>query len=311
MEEVEIQRDHDLWSKGLEDIFIDMVYEEIINGTLKGGKITNKDHMRLAKRITAVGMKVIDSAQVKAKLVCLKAKQQLFTDLMGQTGMGWNPKTNTMIGSTENWANALKVNPSFQQFKTHGCRKYDILCTIFGQAVATGILHHASTQEQPTSDNELPTSDEEPPISDEEQHLQELSIDVDDMDMSFRSGRPSSSTSARNSHRRQRAGTSMQLPPVISECLDAITSCAAVRANLDELLYEKMKGKRSKVEMSCKSAVGFDRHSRCIRLLDEITPPLTAEQYNLASKRLLDRVVQNGFLALSESRRSQWVWSLH
>lgn len=190
-----------------------------------------------------------------------------------------------------------QVNPSFRQFKTRGCQKYDILCTIFGQAVATGILHHASTQEQPTSD--------------EEQHLQELSIDVDDMDVSFQSGRPSSSTSARNSHRRQRAGTSMQLPPVISECLDEIAACAAARANLDELLYEKMKGKRSKVEMSCKSAVGFDRRSRCVRLLDEITPPLTAEQYNLASKRLLDRAVQNGFLALSESRRSQWVWSLH
>ncbi|KAG6629076.1 hypothetical protein CIPAW_14G058600 [Carya illinoinensis] len=155
---VEVQRDHDLWAGGFEDKLIDMLYQETLEGKLVGSKITNRDCIRLAERLNNLRIKRVDSSQVKGKIARLKKIQRQFTDLMGQTGMGWNPITKIVIGSDEHWANAIQVRSEWKKFKNSGCGNYDVLCTIFGQAVATGVLHFASTQE--------------PPSREEEQHLE-------------------------------------------------------------------------------------------------------------------------------------------
>ena len=49
MDEYEVQRDHELWTDGLEEMFVDILYQETIDGKLVASKITNRDHLRLAE----------------------------------------------------------------------------------------------------------------------------------------------------------------------------------------------------------------------------------------------------------------------
>ncbi|KAF5454008.1 hypothetical protein F2P56_023709 [Juglans regia] len=186
------------------------------------------------------------------------------------------------------------------------------------QQVATRVLHHASSQEPPTINEErrLEELRAQGPVLG---NAKGLAIDVNDMDVSLQSGRSSSQASSCDSRRRQREGPFMQVPTEISNCLFAIARSSAARAKLDEVLYgtrKRGKGETSSESVGSQSDGGesdgsFERQSHCVRLLEGITPPLPSEQFNLAWERLLDRAVQMDFLAMSESRRTEWVWSLH
>ncbi|KAF5466088.1 hypothetical protein F2P56_016045 [Juglans regia] len=153
-ETIDSTRDASLWADGFEVILIDILYEDTLMGSLRGGRITNSDHVRLAERLSAVGPRKFNSDQVKGKLARLKRRQREFTDLMKQTGLGWDPERKAPVASEEYWANALRVRPSWKNFKTMGCAKYEQLCAIFGCSVATGTMHRASTDPAPDSDDE-------------------------------------------------------------------------------------------------------------------------------------------------------------
>ncbi|XP_042974180.1 uncharacterized protein LOC122305682 [Carya illinoinensis] len=118
--------------QGFEHKLIDMLYQETLEGKLVGSKITNCDCVRLAERLNNLRIKRVDSSQVKGKIARLKKIQRQFTNLMGQTGMVWNPITKTVIGSDEHWENAIQVRSEWKKFKNSGCGNYDVLCTIFG-----------------------------------------------------------------------------------------------------------------------------------------------------------------------------------
>ncbi|KAF5459551.1 hypothetical protein F2P56_019490 [Juglans regia] len=85
-----------------------------------------------------MGSKLLNDEQVKGKIKRLKKMQRMFTALMGQTGMGWDPYTKAVIGSDEHWANAIRVKSDWKYFRNAGCPLYAELCTIFGASVATG-----------------------------------------------------------------------------------------------------------------------------------------------------------------------------
>jgi len=38
----------------------------------------------------------------------------VFKDLITSTKMGWDEENNTVVGSEENWRNAIAVNPHFR-----------------------------------------------------------------------------------------------------------------------------------------------------------------------------------------------------
>ncbi|KAG2685258.1 hypothetical protein I3760_10G117100 [Carya illinoinensis] len=147
-------RVHDIWNEGFEDQLVHMLYEDTLMGRLRGGRITNGDNVRLAEQLFAVGHKKFNSEQVKGKIARLKRKQREFTDLMKQTGLGWDSERKAPVASEEHWANAIRVRPSWKNFKTWGCPRYEQLCAIFNCAVATGTMQHASTDPTPDSDDE-------------------------------------------------------------------------------------------------------------------------------------------------------------
>ncbi|KAG6655558.1 uncharacterized protein LOC122310368 [Carya illinoinensis] len=146
--------DHEIWGDDIEDKFINMMYVDTLSGSLRAGKITARDHANYVARLTSLGFKMYDVTQVKGKIHRLKQMQRLFTGLMHQIGMGWDPDTKMVLGSDQHWANAIRANQKLKKFRTFGCPRYAKLRTIFGASVAMGTLHHASTEPPPDLDNE-------------------------------------------------------------------------------------------------------------------------------------------------------------
>ncbi|KAG6619847.1 hypothetical protein I3843_13G093200 [Carya illinoinensis] len=204
----EVIRDLLLWDDGMEDALINFLYEDTIAYRLRGGKITHNDHFRLVERLLGYGTKKFNSEQVKGKIAHLKRRQRELTDLMRQTGLGWDPNRKAPMTSQEHWEKAIRVRNSFKHFKTNGCPRYEELCAIFGCSVAMGTLHRALTD--PT-----PTSDEEDLLDEELQNRGGPSPDDEGgtsphspMYGSTQSRRPFSASYSSGSHQRQRVGPS-------------------------------------------------------------------------------------------------------
>ncbi|XP_035544596.1 L10-interacting MYB domain-containing protein-like [Juglans regia] len=302
---IDSTRDGSLWADGFEECLIDMLYQDTLMGRLRGGRITNSDHVTLAERLSAVGPRNFNSDQVKGKLARLKRRQREFTDLMKQTGLGWDPERKAPVASEEHWANALQVRPSWKNFKTMGCPKYEQLCAIFGCSVATGTMHRASTDPAPDSDDER--------LLDEEMGNRGRPLPDDQADPQVQP-RPFSASYASGSHRRQRGGPTQDasIHQQMSETLDAIrrSSDAREKAALESIEYTRAR-KRSKGDTRMESCGAFDLQMHCMKLLEEVEPPLPPEQFNKAFDRLLSTKVQRSFVSISDTRRSQWAWSLN
>ncbi|XP_041022314.1 uncharacterized protein LOC121263447 [Juglans microcarpa x Juglans regia] len=237
--------------------------------------------------------------------------QREFTDLMGQTGIGWNPITKTVVATEEHWANAIRVRSQWKKYKTNGYADYDILCTIFGQAVATGVLHYASTQE--------------PPSREEEQHLEEelrargpvlgsgvgldSTIDLDDISMTPSTQGGVSQRRAPRRRRRDAAGPSFS--PVLSVAIQTLAATSQQRLDLDAKMFELCSSKCSKGQGSNSgSDASFSSVAQCINFLQDITPPLPPDIHLRAVKAFMDPHVLTIFQNKTPSMRIDWVWSL-
>ncbi|KAG6714061.1 hypothetical protein I3842_05G183900 [Carya illinoinensis] len=275
---MESTHDRDIWSEGFKDRLVDMLYEDTLMDRLRGGRITNGDNVRFATQMSAVCHKKFNSKQVKGKIARLKRKQREFTDLMKQTGLGWDPERKAPIASEEHWANTLRVlRSSWKNFKTWGCPRYEQLCAIFGCA--------------PITDNDGGPST----------HVHRQSPTL--FSASYTSG----------SHRRQRGGPTMDegLQTQMIDTLEEIRRSAEARREAAmEVMESSRSKKRSKGDHSMESDGAFDPQMHCMKLLEDVQPPLSTEQFNKCFDRLLLTKVQRSFVSISEDRRSKWAWSL-
>ncbi|XP_035547645.1 L10-interacting MYB domain-containing protein-like isoform X1 [Juglans regia] len=305
MDESEVQRDQELWTDGLEEMFVDILYQETIEGKLVGSKITNCDHLRLAEQLSRVGRKAIDASQIRGKITRLRQRLRMFTDLMGQTGMGWNPHTKTVIATDEHWANAIKVHSQWKKFKTNGCRDYDLLCTIFGQSVATGVCHFASTQQSPTSEEEDRLEEEVRAKGSVLGTTTDASIDIDEPNIDGPVGRQ------RQARRRRREPIRSSISPQFSKTLEIMAATAAMRNELDKQFLEECSRKRSKGnETEFGSDASYSKLGVAMKFLDEIIPPLPAHQYNKAVEKFMHDKAVEAFLMMPPNRKIDWIWGL-
>ncbi|KAG6675411.1 hypothetical protein I3842_15G099700 [Carya illinoinensis] len=310
MEDTENQRDLNLWTDGLEKMFVDLLYQETVDGKLVGSKITYRDNVRLAMKMTELGKKTIDAAQIRGKIIRLRQRQRLFTDLMGQTGMGWNPETKTVIATEEHWANAIGVQSKWRKFKKNGCQDYDLLCTIFGQSMATGVLHYASTQKPPTYEEDrleealrargpVRGTATDAPIN-----LDEVDIDIDGL-----ARRQAGSTSR---HRREPPQSSIS--PELSKAIEVMAASAAARAELDQKMFdEHCSRKRSKGEEGSDQTafvLSSSMATKCVKFLNDINPPLSMDHYGQVAGILMHKDAQEFFLAMPPDRRIGWIHGL-
>ncbi|KAG6621150.1 hypothetical protein CIPAW_10G123700 [Carya illinoinensis] len=302
MDDTKNQRDLNLWTNGLEKMLVDLLYQETVDGKLVGSKITYRDNVRLATKMTELGKKTIDVAQIRGKITRLRQRQRLFTDLMGQTGMGWNPETKTVIATEEHWANAIRTN---------GCQDYNLLCTIFGQSVATGVLHYASTQE--------------PPTYEEEDRLEEVlrargpvlgtvtdaPIDLDEVDINIDG---LARRQAGSTRRRRREPPRSGISPELSKAIEVMAASAASRAELDQKMFEEhCSRKRSKGEEESDQTASVSSSSmasKCVKFLNDINPPLSMDHYGLVAGILMHKDAQEFFLTMPPERRIGWIHGL-
>ncbi|KAG7994776.1 hypothetical protein I3843_01G075000 [Carya illinoinensis] len=234
--------DREIWGDDMEDKFINMMYADALSGSLRAGKITARDHTNYAARLTSLGSKTYDATQAKGKIHRLKQMQRLFTDLMHQTGMGWDPDTKTVLGSDQHWANAIRANQKLKKFRTSGCPRYAELCTIFGASVAIGTLHHASTEPLPDLDDEA--------------HL----------DAEMRCRGPSLGT--------QSGGDFIQ---------DGSTQFSMDMGDS-----------------------GWSPFHQCVAILQAFEPPLPDDVFYRVFDKLLNPMVQEGFLEMDDVHRQAW-----
>ncbi|KAG7941193.1 hypothetical protein I3843_16G026700 [Carya illinoinensis] len=181
-----------------------------------------------------------------------------------------------------------------QNFKTWGCPRYEQLCAIFGCAVATGTMQRASTHPAPDSDDER-------------------FLDEEMLNRGRPSPTPFSASYTSGSRRRQRGGPTMDegLQARMNDTLEEI--CRSVEARREvamEVMESSRSRKRSKGEHSMEFDGAFDLQMHCMKLLEQVQPSLSTEQFNKAFDRLLLTKVQRSFVSISKDRRSKWAWSL-
>ncbi|XP_035543581.1 uncharacterized protein LOC118347669 [Juglans regia] len=259
---METPHDRDLWSDGFEDVLVDLLYEDTLMDRLRGGRITTADNVRLAERLSAIGPNKFNCDQVKGKIALLKRRQREFTDLMKQTGLGWDQERKAPVASEEYWANAISVRSSWKHYKTHGCPKYEQLCAIFGCSVATGTMGRASTDPAPDSDDERLLEEDMltcgQPVTDQEHPPSPSGVPL-------HSSTPFSASYASGSRRRQRTLLTFQnaalqqqmiivcVPACVESLLLRSTQAAALMDHDSSFAETPSIGTNSEMDDSCSS----------------------------------------------------------
>ncbi|KAG2675695.1 hypothetical protein I3760_12G017300 [Carya illinoinensis] len=282
-----------------------MMYADALSGSLRAGKITARDHANYATRLTSLGSKTYDATQVKGKIHRLKQMQcAAFADLMHQTSMGWDPDTKTVLGSDQHWANAIRANQKLKKFRTSRCPRYVELCTIFGASIAMGKLHHASTEPPPDSDDEARLNAEMrrrgPSLGTQSggDFIHDGSTQFS-MDM----GQPSS----RSSRRRQKERAIDKTDEEISKMCAAITRSYEARRKSYEGRGEASGEKRSRMDESgLNNDSSWSPFRQCVAILQAFEPPLPDDVFYRVFDKLLNPVVQEGFLEMDDVHRRAW-----
>ncbi|KAK9997236.1 hypothetical protein SO802_021922 [Lithocarpus litseifolius] len=128
-----------LWPAPIEKQFIDILLEEEAKGNIPNGQfkkniwpfVTDEFNRRTGKRYS-----------------------HTFAQLIGRTGMGWDPVTNTVTGSDAVWAHTASLNSRCKEFRNKGLEHHELLGQLFHTGTATGFLQISSAQPAPNSDEE-------------------------------------------------------------------------------------------------------------------------------------------------------------
>ncbi|KAG6692015.1 hypothetical protein I3842_10G091400 [Carya illinoinensis] len=288
----------------MEDKFINMMYADTLSGSLRAGKITARDNANYAARLRSLGFKTYDATQIKRKIHRLKPMQRLFTDLMHQTGMGWDPDTKTVLGSDQHWANVIRANQKLKKFRTSGCPRYAKLCTIFGANFAVGTLHHASTKPPPDSDDEARL--------DAKMRRWGPSLGTQSggdliHDGSTQFSMDMGQQSSHSSRRRRKERAIDKTDEEISKMCATITRSYEARRKSYEGRGEASGEKQSRGDESgLNSDSGWSPFRQCVAILQAFEPPLLDDVLYCVFDKLLNPMVQEGFLEMDDVHWRAW-----
>ena len=98
------------WTKKEEKRFIDLMVQEVRQGNLTSTMFHDRTWTAIEQQMNVEFGKVYTIKRLKEKFQRLKTKFRVFKDLITSTGMGWDEQNNTVVGSEENWRNAIAVN---------------------------------------------------------------------------------------------------------------------------------------------------------------------------------------------------------
>ncbi|KAL2550302.1 uncharacterized protein Fot_11832 [Forsythia ovata] len=99
--------------------------------------------------------------RLKGKWNFLRKVHRMFSELLGHTGVTWDPNTNKVNDAEEVWQYFYTINKSdYKNFKREGCKHYHILGEIFSGTTVTRGLSYATTQLPATSEEERQLEDD-------------------------------------------------------------------------------------------------------------------------------------------------------
>ncbi|KAL2524969.1 NAB domain-containing protein [Abeliophyllum distichum] len=149
------------WSDENEHSFIEILYEKVKSNALQCSTFTKDEWGKINATMIATTKMDYGIERLKGKWNRLRKVHRMFSELLGHTGVTWDPNTNKVNAAEEVWQHFYTVNKSdYKIFKREGCKHYHILGEIFSGTTATGGLGNASTHLPATSDEERQLEDD-------------------------------------------------------------------------------------------------------------------------------------------------------
>ncbi|KAL2541789.1 Myb DNA-bind 3 domain-containing protein [Abeliophyllum distichum] len=241
--------------------------------------------------------------RLKGKWNRLRKVHRMFSELLGHTGVTWDPNTNKVNAAEEVWQHFYTVNKSdYKIFKREGCKHYHILGEIFSGTTATGGLGNASTQLPATSDEERQLEDD---FLNRGVHVHVENIDDDADEVPKRSRREDIGTSGERRRKEPKISKSDKL----EACMAQWSSTVSLKNEETELRTLYLKEKLSKIQrQSCNQsefeATSPDPYSNivCLDILNKMEG-VSNEIYMKALKAFKDPDFRVSFVRMPEARR--------
>ncbi|XP_060675051.1 uncharacterized protein LOC125422919 [Ziziphus jujuba] len=222
--------DSTLWGATNEKIYIDVMVDLINKGGMKDGQFSSKEWTNMLEALNNKSKRNYNMKQIKQKFNRLRSKHREFSELLQQTGFGWDVETNTVNATDEMWQNYIRVHPKANQFRKKGCEHYKLLGIIFNKSTATRVFRHASTSDSPNTNDGMELEAESAHVS--ISHDDPLST-LDKLTSNLRKSTASSSLERRS----KKETTSQQ----ISDAIQAWTETAKAKIEVAKAKVEKYK----------------------------------------------------------------------
>ncbi|XP_050290217.1 L10-interacting MYB domain-containing protein-like [Quercus robur] len=128
--------------------------KEINKGNMADGQFSSDTWKKMLATLNELSKRNFTMTQFKGKFNRTRLLHREFSTIINQDGFGWDVETNTIHALEESWQNYFQAHPKAKMFRTKGLSNYNLLRLIFNKSIATRVLHCASTQDPPNSDEE-------------------------------------------------------------------------------------------------------------------------------------------------------------
>ncbi|KAI4299460.1 hypothetical protein L6164_032920 [Bauhinia variegata] len=120
------------WTPEFHKIFVNICVEETLKGNRPGTHFTKEGWRNILESFYAKTGVRYDRKQVKNHWDATKKQWKTWVKLIGDSSMKWNPETNTLHATEEDWHNYIEANPEAAQFQVKEIQLPDKLDIIFG-----------------------------------------------------------------------------------------------------------------------------------------------------------------------------------
>ncbi|XP_075645390.1 uncharacterized protein LOC142616415 [Castanea sativa] len=132
--------DGKLWPPLVEKHFIDVLVKEELRGNMLQCQFKTGLWTSIVREFNLHANKNYNKEQLRQKYQILKVQYRAFSQLLGRTGIGWDPISKMAIASDMAWASA-----------NVGLQHYELLGQLFNANTATSFLQISSAQPAPNS----------------------------------------------------------------------------------------------------------------------------------------------------------------
>ncbi|KAH7860932.1 hypothetical protein Vadar_019686 [Vaccinium darrowii] len=145
----------------LHKLFIDLCLKESTENGKNGGSLKKESWDRVRVALNKEKNVNLSKKQLKNQWEYLKSKYGEWSKIISKTGNGYDPVTNTVNWSTEEWSEYIQANPNAKQFRYTGLQYANELQALFDGVRATGRFSWGPSKEGFPADGTLSQSQSE------------------------------------------------------------------------------------------------------------------------------------------------------